>query len=323
MPLTYDNTVSPFYSETERVFDSTRNWTVNGADTLAVYFQGVPGPFAQSASGKIIMGAAGTDIWNTVDQFRFAYKRLSGNGSIVAYVESVANTNAWAKGGVMIRETLDPGSTFAAVYATPGNGCRYQARLATDVAAVSDTAVATAEQIALSAPHWVKIERVGTSFNGYYSTDGENWTAMTWNPQTIAMASDVYVGLALTSHAAGVLGSAEFSDVTTTGDVTGQWTVETIGIAQPEGNEVGPLYVTLEDATGRSATVSHPSGDTAVLLGGWNEWLIPMSQFTGVNLSRVEVMRIGVGNPANPAAGGTGIVYLDDIGYGHPASAGN
>ncbi len=29
----------------------------------------------------------------------------------------------------MIRETLDAGSTFAAVYATPSNGCRYQARL--------------------------------------------------------------------------------------------------------------------------------------------------------------------------------------------------
>jgi hypothetical protein len=220
----------------------------------------------------------------------------------------------------MIRETLDAGSTFAAVYSTPGNGCRYQGRLTTDAAAVSDTSVATAEQIALLAPYWVKIDRIGNSFNGYYSADGENWTSMSWNPQTIAMTPNVYIGLALTSHAAGVLASAEFSQVATTGNVTGQWSVETIGPAQPDGNGNGSLYVTLEDATRSSATVSHPSGDAAVLLGGWNEWAIPFSEFTGVNLGRIEVMKIGVGNPTSPTAGGTGIVYIDDIGYGCPVT---
>ncbi len=319
MPLEYNNTGSPFYSEAERVFDSAQNWTGYGADTLIVYFQGVPGAFSELASGKIVMGAAGADIWNTADEFRFAYKSLNGDGSIVAYVESVANTDVWAKGGVMIRETLDTGSTFAAVYATPGNGCRYQGRLATDSAAVSDTAVATAEQIAMTIPYWVKIERIGNTFNGYYSTDGENWTSMSWNPQTIAMGSNVYIGLALTSHAAGVLASAEFSDVATTGNVTGTWAVETVGPEQPEGNGAGQLYVTLEDATGKTATAVHPSGDAAVLLGGWNAWPIPFSEFTGVNMSRVEVMKIGVGNPTNPTAGGAGIIYVDDIGYGKPA----
>ncbi len=320
MPLQYDNTLSPFYSEAEREFDTEQNWKVSGTDTLLLYFQGVPGPFTQLASGKIVMGAAGADIWNAADEFRFVYKPLSGNGWIVAYVESVANTDPWAKAGVMIRETLETGSTFAAVYATPGNGCRYQGRLTTDVAAVSDTSVATAEQIAMRTPYWVKIERVGNAFNGYYSTDGTNWTGMSWNPQTIAMASDAYVGLAVTSHSADVLASAEFSDVATTGSVTGQWTVATIGPEQPEGNGAGQLYVTLEDAAGKTATATHPAGNAAVLLGGWNEWLIPFSQFTGVNLSRVEVMKIGVGNPANPTAGGSGIIYVDDIGYGSPAA---
>ncbi len=42
MPLQYDNTVSPFYSEAERTFDTAQNWTGNGADTLVLYFQGVP-----------------------------------------------------------------------------------------------------------------------------------------------------------------------------------------------------------------------------------------------------------------------------------------
>ncbi len=267
MPLEYNNTGSPFYSEAERTFDTSQDWTGGSADTLVVYFQGVPGPFVELASGKIVMGAAGADIWNAADEFRFAYKSLNGDGSIVAYVESVANTDVWAKGGVMIRETLDAGSTFAAVYATPGNGCRYQGRLTTDAAAVSDSSVVTADQTAMTAPYWVKVERVGNTFNGYYSTDGENWTAMSWNPQTIAMNANAYVGLALTSHAAGVLGSAEFSDVATTGNVTGSWTVATIGPGQPEGNGPGQLYVTLEDATGKAATVAHPAGRRGCLPG--------------------------------------------------------
>ena len=320
MPLQYDNSTSPFYSEATRTFDAAQDWSGNGANTLVVYFQGVPGPFMELANGKIVMGAAGTDIWNTTDEFRFAYKPLSGDGSIVALVESVSRAVDWTKGGVMIRETLEAGSPFAAVYATPDYGCRYQARLTADVAAVSDSGVVTTEQTALRAPYWVKIERVGNAFNGYYSTDGENWTAMAWNPQTIAMGANVYVGLAVTSHSAGVLASAEFSSVATTGNVNGAWAVETIGGDHPEGNGAAQLYVTLEDAAGKSATVTHPAGNGAVFLAGWNEWAIPYSDLAGVNLGRIEAMTIGVGNRTSPSAGGSGIVYVDDIGFGRPVA---
>ncbi len=320
MPLFYDNTTSPFYSEAERAFASPQNWTGNGADTLVVYFQGLPASFLELADGKLILGAAGADIWGTADEFRFVYKNLNGDGSLIAYVESVSRANEWTKAGVMIRETLQPGSKFAAVYSTPDYGCRYQARLTMGVDAVSDSSVATAEQIALRAPHWVKIERVGNAFSGYYSTDGENWTAMAWNPQTIVMGANAYIGLALTSHVTGVLASAEFSGMTTTGNVSGQWTVETIGPSQPEGNSAAPLYVRVEDATGKAASVTHPAGNGAVFLAGWNEWKIPLADFAGVNMSRVDTMTIGVGNRTSPAAGGTGIVYIDDIGFGRPAA---
>jgi hypothetical protein len=35
-------------------------------------------------------------------------------------------------------------------------------------------------------------------------------------------------------------------------------------------------------------------------------------------MARVKKMSIGAGNKAAPTAGGTGIVYIDDIGYGQP-----
>ncbi len=40
MPMDYNNVNSPFYAEGEREFSPLQNWTVNGVDTLTLYFQG-------------------------------------------------------------------------------------------------------------------------------------------------------------------------------------------------------------------------------------------------------------------------------------------
>jgi hypothetical protein len=189
-----------------------------------------------------------------------------------------------------------------------------------DADAVSDTDVATAEQIAEREPVWVKIERVGNAFNGYYSTDGDNWTAMSWNPQTIAMAGTVTIGLAVTSHNASVATGAAFAGVAETGGVSGNWQIAEIGVAQPTtGNEVAPLYVALEDTSGKVAVVPHPN-PAAAGIASWQEWLVPYSDLAGINLSRVAIMVIGVGDRDNPTAGGTGLIFIDDIAYGRPAA---
>ncbi len=317
MPLAYDNSASPFYSEAQRDLGGM-DWDVYGADTLRLFVYGQAPSFAEMADGTIVMNAIGADIWGTADEFRYTHKTLSGDGSMIARVDSLADSDVWAKGGVMIRETVDPGSAFAAVYLTGDNGCRFQARLEADASAVSDSDVVTDEQIALREPVWVKIERVGNTFNGYYSTNGADWTAMAWNPQTIAMANDVTIGLALTSHNATVSTGAAFAEVTSTGNVTGNWQMAEIGAAQPtEGNDPQPLYVAIEDGAGHVAVVTHP--DLAIR-SGWNEWQIPFSDLANVNLSDVQTMTIGVGDPDSPSMGGTGLIFIDDIAYGHPAA---
>ena len=143
MPFEYNNVKTPFYSEAARTFDTPQNWTANGADTLSLYFRGRAAGFADNGNGTFTMSASGTDIWNNADQFRFAYKSLTGNGSIVARVDSIANTNVWAKGGVMIRESLDAGSTHAFMPITPGgsgagNGASFQRRLTATGASTND-----------------------------------------------------------------------------------------------------------------------------------------------------------------------------------------
>jgi hypothetical protein len=113
---------------------------------------------------------------------------------------------------------------------------------------------------------------------------------------------------------------AEFSNLSTTGSVTGAWQTAEIGVAQPVGNITAePMYVRLEDAAGKSATVV--SADASIVQRAtWQEWAIPYSDLAGVNLSRVQKLVIGVGSETAPAAGGTGIVYVDDIGFGRPAA---
>ena len=55
---------------------------------------------------------------------------------------------------------------------------------------------------------------------------------------------------------------------------------------------------------------------------GWQQWKIPLSEFTsaGVKMNAVKSMMIGVGNRTSPVKGGTGTLFIDDIGFGRPAA---
>ena len=75
-----------------------------------------------------------------------------------------------------------------------------------------------------------------------------------------------------------------------------------------------PLYVAIEDSTGRIAVVAHPDAD-AVLATTWQKWHIPLAelQAAGVDIAAVKKMAIGVGDRDHPQPGGTGKIYIDDI----------
>jgi len=75
-------------------------------------------------------------------------------------------------------------------------------------------------------------------------------------------------------------------------------------------NGPGKLYVAIEDSTGKVAVVTNEAALTAT---SWKEWNVPLSGFTGVNLSRVKILYLGVGDRNAPAPGGAGRLYLDDI----------
>ncbi|HOW73738.1 MAG TPA: discoidin domain-containing protein [Phycisphaerae bacterium] len=84
-------------------------------------------------------------------------------------------------------------------------------------------------------------------------------------------------------------------------------------------NAPARIYLVVEDRTGKAGTVTHPD-PTITTAAVWTEWRVPWSDLTGVNLAAVKKLTLGVGDKAGPKVGGTGLLYLDDIAFGHPAA---
>ncbi len=315
MPIDYNNVTKPFYSEAVYEFTSPQNWTVNGVTDLCLWFRGNPVSFLETAPGAITMSAAGVDIGDVQDEFRFGFQRLTGDGSIVAKVETLTNTSALAKAGVMIRQSLDAGSPFAYAVMNPSSGVSFGWRTLPNSTCDS----VTVDNIRLT--QWVKLTRTGNVFTAQYSADGKTWTDLKGTDgkpvaTTITMTGNLYVGLAVTSHAAIVTATAKFSGIVITGGVNGQWQSADIGIVHPT-NSQEPLYVAIQDSTGKIAAVANPN-PAAVTLTTWTEWKAPLSGFTGVNLAKVKRLYVGAGDRNAPVLGGTGRIYIDDIRVSRP-----
>jgi len=313
MPVAYDNNKqgAAKYSEVELKLTAPRDWTEESVGELSIWFRGRPGSvggFTEAPAGTYTMTAAGVDVWGNADQFHYAFKTLTGAGSIVARVQSVQNTNGWAKAGVMIRETLTPGSKHAFVCVTPANGVASQGRDFTDGVSFNTA------QGGITAPYWVKLERdAAGNFTASHSANGTTWQPVTGaTPKNIPMNTTVYIGLALTSHDAALKCQAVFTNVTTTGTVSPQWAHQDIGIAS---NAAEPLYVAVSNAAGQPAVVVHPD-PAAAQIATWTEWVIPLSAFSGkgVTLTNVDKLALGLGTKGNMTTpGGAGKMYFDDI----------
>ncbi|MHC4323392.1 MAG: PA14 domain-containing protein [Planctomycetota bacterium] len=308
MPFTYNNQGLAMYSEAELTLTDPRDWTENGVEELSIWFRGNPGSTGSFVEGAdtITMTGSGADIWGESDEFHYAFKSLTGAGSIVAKVESIENTWSWAKAGVMIRETLDADSAHAMMVVTPTQGISFQRRNVAGGSTAEDTTGG------INAPYWVKIERdVAGNFIAYSSTNGSDWQ-MQGLPDNITMGSNVHIGLIVCSTNAPLTCLAEFSNVTISGGVSGQWSNQDIGIAS---NSAEPLYVAVSNAAGVPAVVVHNDPDAATI-DTWSEWVIPLQAFAdqGIALANVDRIAIGLGTKGNTTIpGGSGKMYFDDI----------
>ena len=159
------------------------------------------------ANGIFTLKGSGQQIWDTADGLNFMYQPLSGDGTIVARVLSLQGGTSVESAGAMIRESLTAGSTNA--YAAFGNNALmyFDERLSTGGAS---TSASTSTSVTL--PYWVKLVRSGSTFGGYTSTDGVNWSQIGTNV-TINMAQNVYIGLVVNSSNNSALATATFDNV--------------------------------------------------------------------------------------------------------------
>ena len=167
---------------------------------------GVPGS-ASYANATFTVNGSGTDIYGTSDQFNYVYQNVSGNGTIVARVTSQSNTGSSnSKAGLIWKASTTSGSPYFLI-------------------AVNNTGVVkaqwnfnTSKQAALtySFPNvWLKIVRSTSSFSGYVSSDGVNWTLVGSTTLT-TIPTAATVGLEECSHVNTVLGTATFDNVSFT-----------------------------------------------------------------------------------------------------------
>jgi regulation of enolase protein 1 (concanavalin A-like superfamily) len=171
---------------------------------------GVTAKGSSSLSGSTYtVKGSGVDIWGTADSFQFDSQLLTGDGTIIAHIASETNTDPWAKAGVMFRETLNAGSSFAAVVIAFNNPALIEARVGTGASAVS-----TSNALIKTPPGWVKLTRTGDSFAGSISPDGVTWTSV--GTYRVPMAAQLHVGLAVTSHHNGSVNTAVIDHVSIT-----------------------------------------------------------------------------------------------------------
>ena len=105
------------------------------------------------------------------------------------------------------------------------------------------------------------------------------------------------------------------SEATMTLTSNRDWTVNgintlTIWFRGNTANAAEPMYVALNG----NAVVTHDNPDAAQI-ASWTAWNIELTRFAdqGVNLANVNTITIGFGNKNNPVAGGSGMVFFDDI----------
>jgi RHS repeat-associated protein len=241
-------------------------WT--DADVGAV---GLAGSATYSISSEIFtVNGSGQGVFSNADELNFVYQPLSGDGSIVARVVSLTGSSS-PPAGVMIRETLNTNAT-SAFTAYRSTTMFFVERPTTGASSSYQTGTGG------SLPYWVGLVRAGNDFTSYASLDGVNWVQV-GTTQTITMAQNVYIGLAVSSDDNTSLSTAVFDNVSlntlsdsaptiaslsaTTGSIGSQVVISGLGFGAAQNGSMVLLNgaaVTINSWSSTSITITIPSG---------------------------------------------------------------
>jgi regulation of enolase protein 1 (concanavalin A-like superfamily) len=160
------------------------------------------------ANGVFTVAGAGQGTMITsADGFHFVYQPVAGDGTIVARVVSVQGSSA-AQVGIMVRETLSAGANHV-----------YLFDYSTSILLTERTSTGASSSYQSmgsgTVPNWMKLVRSGNVFSLYGSANGVNWVQL-GTSQTVSMAVNVYIGLAVSNRTTASLATATFDNVSLT-----------------------------------------------------------------------------------------------------------
>lgn len=168
------------------------------------------GDAMETAPGNWTVMAAGNDIWGSSDQFHFVQFNRTTDVTVTCFVEGFAATYEWAKGGLMIRDTLDANSAHAMVAQTGHSYGRLQ-MFRRDISnggsyGMSKSLYTNTKRV------WLRIVKEGSKIYGYYKNEFD-LVYQKLDVYTLDFTRDwYYVGIAVTSHITNVLATLEVSN---------------------------------------------------------------------------------------------------------------
>ena len=155
--------------------------------------------------------------WRGDDSCHFAYRKVTGDATLIARVTSVEEVQNFTMAGLMIRDSLQPKAARMAVWSTPnarGNGPSVE----TDLRGFSASSHGSTSQLHENAaiPCWLKLERVGDRITCWHSPDGAGWTPIE-DGLFPGMGKTTCLGLFVCSTMNGKPATATFDTVRMTG----------------------------------------------------------------------------------------------------------
>ena len=210
----YGNPNASSESDGSAVFLIYDNFDDNSMDSAwsTVDADGTAGTSFSETSQTMQIDADGVDTWKPDygDEYGGVYQSVSGDFIATVKVVSQENTDSMAKAGLMIKNDMTgAGSSLGYVFMviTPGRNYFFQWDSDDDGYLDMYTEVGTTTY-----PSHVKVVKSGTTFTGYYSTDGDSWNQV--DQGTLSSANSTQdIGMSQSSHVSGTLGLVVFDDI--------------------------------------------------------------------------------------------------------------